>query len=114
KELLGARAGSAAALDPAERAWNQKETAPSGVMLLETLSQALPDNAYLTELTLQKSTLRIIGLTGDAPALIAPLEGAFAEVHFFAPTTRGPDGQSFWFHIEARVDPQHAVAEARP
>jgi general secretion pathway protein L len=53
-------------------------------------------------------------LTSDAPALIAPLEGTFAEVHFFAPTTRGPDGRLFWFHIEARVDPQRAGAEARP
>jgi general secretion pathway protein L len=114
KELLGARASAGAALDPAERAWNLKDTAPSGVMVLETLSQALPDNAYLTELTLQKSTMRIVGLTSDAPALIAPLEGAFAEVHFFAPITRGPDGRSYWFHIEARVDPQAASAEGRP
>jgi general secretion pathway protein L len=105
---------AAGMLDPAERAWKLKEAAPSAVMLLETLSQALPDNAYLTELTLQKSTLRINGLTSDAPALIAPLEGAFAEVHFFAPTTRGPDGRSFWFHIEARIDPRHAGAEAPP
>jgi general secretion pathway protein L len=112
KELLGTRATSgSAALDPAERAWKAKETSPSGVVLIETLSQALPDNAYLTELTLQQSTLRITGLTGDAPSLIAPLEGAFAEVHFFAPTTRGPDGRSFWFHIEARVDPRHASTE---
>ena len=115
KRLQGAHAASGAALDPAERAWNQKEAAPSGVLLLETLSQALPDNAYITELSLQKSTMRIIGLTSDAPALIAPIEeiGAFAEVHFFAPTTRGPDGRSFWFHIEARVDPRNGT-EARP
>jgi general secretion pathway protein L len=115
KKLQDSRAISGATLDPAERAWNQKEAAPSGVLLLETLSQALPDNAYVTELSLQKSTMRIIGLTSDAPALIAPIEeiGAFAEVHFFAPTTRGPDGRSFWFHIEARVDSRKG-AEQRP
>ena len=115
KRLQGTRTASGAALDPAERAWSQKKTSPSGVLLLETLSQVLPDNAYVTELTLQKTTIRIVGLTSDAPALIAPIEqnGAFAEVHFFAPTTRGPDGRSFWFHIEARVDPKNG-AEARP
>jgi general secretion pathway protein L len=45
--------------------------------------------------------------------LIAPLEriGQFAEVHFFAPTTRGPDGKLFWFHIEARVEPHIEVSE---
>jgi general secretion pathway protein L len=99
--------------DPAERAWAMKETAPSGVMVVEALSRALPDSAYVTELSLQKSTLRIVGLTGDAPALIAPLQGfgQFADVRFFAPTTRAPDGRLFWFHIEARVEPRIAIAE---
>jgi general secretion pathway protein L len=105
-----------AAVDPAERAWNQKETAPAGVIVLEALSRALPDTAYVTELSLQKSTMRITGLTSDAPTLIAPLEhfGQFAEVRFFAPTTRGPDGRLFWFHIEARVEPRIGVAENSP
>jgi general secretion pathway protein L len=101
------------ALDPAERAWASKETSPSGVMVVEALSRALPDSAYVTELSLQKSTLRIVGLTSAAPALIAPLQnfGQFADVRFFAPTTRGPDGRLYWFHIEARVEPHVALAE---
>ena len=102
--------------DPAERAWFLKETSPSGVIVLETLSRALPDTAYVTELSLQKSIVRLVGLTSDAPSLIAPLEhfGQFAEVRFFAPTTRGPDGRLFWFHIEARVEPHIGVAESTP
>jgi general secretion pathway protein L len=117
RQLQGTRpASGGAALDPAERAWSMKETMPSGMLLLETLSRALPDNAYLTELSLQKSVLRVVGLTSDAPALVAPLQeiGSLTEVHFFAPTTRGPDGRSYWFHIEARIDPQHARAEGEP
>jgi general secretion pathway protein L len=116
RQLQGARPTSGGAIDPAERAWSMKETAPSSVLLLETLSQALPDNAYLTELSLQKSVVRVVGLTSDAPALVAPLEkiGTLSEVHFFAPSTRGPDGSSFWFHIEARIDPQHSHAEGEP
>jgi general secretion pathway protein L len=109
RQLQPSRAASpSAALDPAERAWLLKESSPSGVMVLESLSRALPDSAYVTELSLQKATVRIVGLTDDAASLIAPLEsiGQFAEVHFFAPTTRGPDGQLFWFHIEARVVPR--------
>jgi general secretion pathway protein L len=109
RQLQGGRAAVASAsADPAERAWVLKETAPSGVMVLETLSRALPDHAYVTELSLQKTTMRVVGLTEDAASLVAPLEGSgrFAEVHFFAPTTRGPDGRLFWFHIEARVVPQ--------
>ncbi len=117
RQLQPSRASSpGATADPAQRAWILKETAPSGVIVLETLSRALPDTAYVTELSLQKSTVRIVGLAGDAPSLIAPLEhfGQFAEVRFFAPTTRGPDGRSFWFHIEARVEPHIGVAENGP
>jgi general secretion pathway protein L len=108
RQLQGGRAAAAAAsADPAERAWALKETSAAGVVVLEVLSRALPDQAYVTELSLQKTTMRVTGLSEDAASLIAPLEGSgqFADVHFFAPTTRGPDGQLFWFHIEARVVP---------
>jgi general secretion pathway protein L len=81
--------------------------------VLEVLSRALPDAAYLTELRLENSTLRVIGLTRDAPSLIGPLErsGHLTAVHFFAPTTRGPDGSLFKFHIEAQVVPRLEIAE---
>jgi general secretion pathway protein L len=114
RELQAGRAGSLSALrDPAERAWAAKESLPSAVMVLEALSQTLPDDAYVTELSLQGAAVRIVGLTSDAPALIAPLEksGQFADVHFFAPTTRSPDGAAFLFHIEGRATPRPVVAE---
>jgi general secretion pathway protein L len=81
---------------------------PSTVIVLEVLSRALPDAAYLTELHLDNTTVRIIGLASDVPSLIAPLEhsGHLTGVHFFAPTTRGPDGSLFRFNIEARVVPR--------
>jgi general secretion pathway protein L len=109
----GRTLASAASLPPAERAWVTKETSASGVIVIEALSRALPDSAYLTELRLEGATLRIIGLAGDAPALLAPLErsGHLTNVRFFAPTTRGPDGKLFRFNIEARVEPRINVAE---
>jgi len=77
------------------------------------LSRALPDGAYLTELQFEKATLRITGLTRDAPSLIAPLErsGHLADVHFLAPTTRNSDGSLFRFNIEARVEPRLELTE---
>ena len=107
-------AAPSATLDPAERAWALKQIAPAGMMVLETLSRALPDTAYVTELSLQKAMVRIVGLASDAPSLIAPLEhfGQFADVRFFAPSTRGPDGRLYWFHIEARIDPHNEVVES--
>jgi len=85
----------------------------SGVIVLEALSRALPDSAYLTELRLEGEMLRIVGLANDAPALLAPLEqsGHLTNVRFFAPTTRGPDARLFRFYIEARVEPRIKIAE---
>lgn len=93
-------------LNPSERAWALKENAPVTVLVLEFLARALPDNAYLTEIHLENTTLRINGLATDAPSLIEALErsGWFSEVHFFAPTTKDQGSALFRFYIEARVD----------
>jgi general secretion pathway protein L len=113
----GRTPASMASLPPPQRAWLSKGTAASSVIVLEALSRALPDSAHLAEIKLDGTTLRIIGNADDAPALLAPLEqsGHLSNVHFFAPTTRGPDGRQFRFHIEARVEPHIKIAdEAAP
>jgi general secretion pathway protein L len=106
-------AQTVAGLPPAERAWSAKETSPSAAIVLEALSRALPEAAHLTELRLDGTTLRIIGLAPDAPSLLPPLaqSGHLTDVHFFAPTTRGADGRLFRFNIEARVAPRPTIAE---
>ncbi len=113
RQVQGARAAtSPAGRKPLERAWAAKEAAPSALITLEALSRILPETAYLTDLSIEGPLLRIIGLTSDAPALIAPLEasGHLTEVRFFAPTTRNPEGTHFRFHIEARIQPRLEVA----
>lgn len=104
---------SLSALAPPERAWVLKATSLSTPVVLEALSRALPDSAYLTEIDLENMTLRIVGLASDAPSLIAPLErsGHLADVHFFAPTIRAQNGMLFRFNIEARVEPHAKVTE---
>jgi Tfp pilus assembly protein PilN len=116
RQIQGPAGQSLASLSPSERAWYAKETAPTTAIVLEALSRALPDGAYLTELQLENSTLRIIGLAKDAPSLIAPLEhsGHLTNVHFFAPTTRGPNETLFRFNIEAQVEPHFKIAEDDP
>jgi len=95
-----------ALLKPPQRAWALKENTPVAVLTLEALSQALPDDAYLSELQLENATLRIIGLAVDAPSLIAALEksGFFSAVHFFAPTTKAPNNALYKFYIETKVE----------
>ncbi len=100
-----------ASLDPAERAWDLKENAPVVVLILDALTRAIPDSAYLTELRLENANLRIAGLAADAPSLIAALEQShhFSEVHFFAPTIKSQDGGLYRFSIAARVAPRHEL-----
>ena len=109
----GRTAASMASIPPAERAWLLKETSISSVILIEALSRALPESAYVNEIRLEKESLRIMGLADDAPALLAPLERSkqMTDVHFFAPTARGPDGKLFRFSIEAHVVPRIKIEE---
>jgi general secretion pathway protein L len=109
QQLQGGRTLSATSFSsPAQRAWFLKETSVSSVILIEALSRALPDSAYLTEIRLENATLHMIGLADDAPGLLAPLEqsGHLTGAHFSAPTTRELGGKSFRFSIEAHVEPR--------
>lgn len=109
----GRTASSMTSMPPAERAWVSKEMSTSSVIVMEALSRALPDSAYVTEIRLEKENLRIVGLADDAPRLLAPLEKSrhMTDVRFFAPTARGPDGKRFRFSIEARVEPHIKIGE---
>ena len=106
---------SSASLPANQRAWYEKEASPSATIVLEALSRALPDTAHLTELSLQGATLRIAGLSADAPSLLAPLEhsGCLTNLRFSAPTVREPDGGHFSFHIDGRVESCVKLPEIR-
>jgi general secretion pathway protein L len=85
----------------------RKQTSPSTVMALESLSRTLPDTTYVTELRVEGDKLQVVGLSRDAPSLIRLLEQSpqFNRATFFAPTTRSPEESGERFHIEAHVTP---------
>jgi general secretion pathway protein L len=86
----------------------RKRDAAASVLVLETLSQILPDHTYLTELRIENNKARLVGVTLDAPSLIGLIEqsGRFTRATFFAPTTRSPSEQTERFHIEAHIQPE--------
>jgi general secretion pathway protein L len=92
----------------AERALaRRKNETPSAVIVLEVLSQILPDHTYVTEMRIEGDKLRVTGITRDAPMLIRLIERSrhFTGATFFAPTTRGSSDPGDRFHIEARMEP---------
>ncbi len=90
----------------------RKRAAPSAVMTLEALANTLPDGTHLTELHIEDGKVQIVGLSGDAPALIRLMEQSrrFARATFFAPTVRVPSGGET-FHIQAHLEPSLAVTD---
>jgi general secretion pathway protein L len=85
----------------------RKHATPASVMVLEALSQILPDNTYVTELRIEKDKLQVVGITQDAPSLVKLIEQSphFTRATFFAPTTRAANDPGERFHVEARIKP---------
>jgi general secretion pathway protein L len=79
---------------------------PSMAVVLEALSRALPDDAWLTRLEVEQGTVRLAGNAANAAALIGRIEasGHFTDVQFSAPTTLA-EGEGESFTITARVVP---------
>jgi general secretion pathway protein L len=89
----------------------RKSETPASVIVLDALSQILPNHTYVTELHLAGNKLQIVGITRDAPSLIPLIEQSqhFTRATFYAPTTRSPSDPGERFHIEARVEPKNTA-----
>ena len=105
------RAGGDGDRSPIALLERRKYETPASVIVLEALSQVLPDNTYVTELHLAGNKLQIAGITRDAPSLIPLIEQSqhFTRATFYAPTTRAPSDPGERFHIEARIEPKNTA-----
>ena len=85
----------------------KKRLSPVAVVVLEELSSILPDNTYLSDLSLEAGHLRITGVSSNAVELVPVLEGSkhFRNASFYAPATRLGGTSTDRFSIEATVVP---------
>ena len=102
-----ARATTAVANSALAKLARRKNQTPADVIVLEALSNVLPDNTYVTELRIEGDKVQVVGITNDAPSLIRLIEQSphFSRATFFAPTTRAPSDPGDRYHIEARIKP---------
>lgn len=104
-----------AALNAARRAGQESDAVaklhalraaqPPAVEVIDLLSVTLPDHAYLTMLQIEKSRLRISGLSNRSSELVPALEGSrrFTDVRFSAATTRVESSSADRFHLEMQI-----------
>ncbi|OWJ56121.1 PilN domain-containing protein [Inquilinus limosus] len=83
----------------------QRRAIPYVSKLIETVSQTLPDGAWLTELSLEQGTLRLGGFADDSAGLIPVLSALpqFQSVAFAAPSVRDPQRSQDRFAISAAL-----------
>jgi general secretion pathway protein L len=98
-----------AGLSGAQRFIDDKRRAtPAASIALESVSRLLPDDVWLTDLSLADASLRAGGYAPDASALIGAFEesGRFADTRFLAPSARDRDTGRDRFSVGARIEPR--------
>jgi general secretion pathway protein L len=117
RQISQRRAAIRASSDGADRSpiaalERRKHETPASVIVLDALTQVLPDHTYVTELHMAGTKLQIVGITRDAPSLIPLIEQSqhFTRATFYAPTTRSASEPGERFHIEAQIEPKNTAA----
>lgn len=91
----------------------RQREAPSPLIVLEALSELLPDSVWLSDLTIEGGNVTLNGFADDAAAVLGLVEGSpyFAGAEFRAPSTRErvplPDGSErevSRFSVAARIE----------
>ena len=84
---------------------NKKNSEPSSLILLNEITQLLPDNTWINRFELRGNEFKLQGESGQASALIGLLEGSgyLRNVRFSSPVTSNPRNQKERFVIVAEL-----------
>jgi len=91
----------------------RKKAQPLTVLAIDALSNALPDDTWLTELQVVDGLVRVSGVSQSVADLVPSVQNApiFADSTFFSPTTRLANGQGDSFHLQMRLVPGGAAGK---
>jgi len=83
--------------------FNRKVTSPSTLILLRELTERLPDNTWLTRISIKEQEVTLQGESTNASQLISLIEDSImlSEVRFTSPVTINPRSQKEHFSISA-------------
>ena len=83
----------------------EKRAQPAMTIMLEALSRALHDGAWLDRLEVSQGSVTFAGKAANAAGLIGPIEASqhFTDVQFSAPTTRAEGTAQESFTITAKI-----------
>lgn len=94
----------------------RKRATPAAVVAIDKLSQALPDDTWLSELQLNnEGQLRITGNSQNVASLVPQIEaaGIFGDATFFSPTTRLQAGEGDRFHLQMKLRQAQVQGQAQ-
>jgi general secretion pathway protein L len=88
----------------------RKRALPTVTELLATLTQLIPDDAYLTEMTISGDRVRLVGAASSATALLTLIDQsrAFRGAAFQSPIVQDPRLNRERFDISAGIAPRSA------
>ena len=106
RRQIAAAAGELTTSDQDKTLIDRKGRRMPAVVLVDHISALLPQNTFLTELSVEGDEVRLSGISDEASTLIALIEGSeqFAGARFTAPTTRDRDSGRDNFRILAKVE----------
>ncbi len=115
RKKLAARGPQGGGDREAQAILTKKRATPAAVVAIDKLSEALPDDTWLTELQLSnEGQLRITGTSQNVADLVPKIEAAsiFGDATFFSPTTRlqGSEGDRFHLQMKLRQPPSQGQA----